>query len=87
MQNERDDLVPDGRVCKEFHVTSMTLLRWTNNPKMGFPPAIKIGGRNYRSRKALDEFKAQKEREGLATQLKRQEKNSPHHDVTDSKLF
>lgn len=54
---ERDALVPDPVVWSEFGVCSMTGLRWTNDPEMGFPPPIKIRGRNYRSRKALEAFK------------------------------
>jgi hypothetical protein len=52
-----DELVPDPQVWKEFGVTSMTLYRWTNDPDLGFPPAIKIRKRNFRSRRALEAFK------------------------------
>lgn len=54
---EGDALVPDPVVWTEFGVCSMTGLRWTNDPEMGFPQPIKIRGRNYRSRKALEAFK------------------------------
>lgn len=53
-----DHLVPDPRVWREFGVTPMTGWRWTNDPALGFPPRIKINNRNYRSRAALDAFKA-----------------------------
>ncbi len=53
-----DEFVPDPVVCREFHITIMTLWRWSHNQKMGFPPQVKVGGRNYRSRQALETFKA-----------------------------
>jgi hypothetical protein len=53
-----DQLVPDTAVLREFGVCSMTLSRWSKDPKLGFPPPIKINSRNYRSRLALDAFKA-----------------------------
>ena len=61
-----DELVPDTVVTKEFNVTLMTLWRWTNDPELAFPPAIKIRSRNYRSRRALDEFKSRMLQRGLA---------------------
>ena len=61
-----DELVPDTAVTKEFNVTLMTLWRWTNDAELGFPPAIKIRSRNYRSRRAIDEFKARMLQRGLA---------------------
>jgi hypothetical protein len=53
-----DYLVPDRQVWKEFGVTPMTGWRWTHDPELGFPPAIHINGRNYRSRQQLEAFKA-----------------------------
>ncbi len=53
-----DDLVPDPRVAQELGgVRLITLWRWSKNPKVGFPPAIKINGRNYRRRSDLEAFK------------------------------
>jgi hypothetical protein len=53
-----DNLVPDPVVCAEFGVTAMTLWRWTRDPVLGFPPVVNIRGRNFRSRKQLEDFKA-----------------------------
>lgn len=53
-----DYLVPDPQVQKEFSISAMTLWRWTQDQKLGFPPLIKIRTRNYRSRAALEAFKA-----------------------------
>jgi hypothetical protein len=61
-----DVLVPDPVVAREFAVTLMTLSRWTHDQNLGFPPPIKMRGRNYRSRAALEAFKAQKIRDGIA---------------------
>ena len=55
-----DTLVPDPKVAGEFGVTLMTLWRWDRSPaksELGWPPSIKIGRRNYRSRHGLEAFK------------------------------
>ncbi len=52
-----DELVLDPRVAKELGVGLITLWRWTKNSRLGFPPAIKINGRNYRRRSDLEAFK------------------------------
>ena len=54
-----DTLVPDPQVARELGgVSLMTIWRWSQDPRMDFPPAIKLGNRNYRSRKAVEELKA-----------------------------
>lgn len=54
-----DQLVRDPIVAQEFgDVSLMTIYRWTNDPTLGFPPPIKIRNKNFRSRRALEEFKA-----------------------------
>ncbi len=53
--------MPDPKVCKEFSVTPMTVWRWDHDPakaNLGWPPPIKIGERKFRSRRLLEEFKA-----------------------------
>jgi predicted DNA-binding transcriptional regulator AlpA len=54
----RDELVPDPEVCREFSITSMTLYRWDHDPELGFPPPVRIRKRKFRSRRALEAFKA-----------------------------
>ena len=61
-----DELVPDPEVCREFKICSMTLSRWSGDPKLSFPPAIKIKTRNYRSRRQLEAFKEQLLRTAIA---------------------
>ncbi len=61
-----DHLVPDPAVCREFGISSMTLWRWSHDVALAFPPAVKIRNRCFRSRRALDEFKARMMRDAIA---------------------
>jgi predicted DNA-binding transcriptional regulator AlpA len=54
---EKDEFVPDPQVWREFGITSMTGWRWDHDSELDFPPSIKIGRRNYRSRRQLEKFK------------------------------
>ena len=59
-----DGLIPDKQVRALFgNVSSMALWRWTKCD--GFPPKVKILGRNYRSRKAVEEYRDRKIREAM----------------------
>ena len=57
-----DTLVPDGLAAIELGgVTLMTIWRWDRDPEMlkrGWPLPVKVKKRNYRSRRALEAFKA-----------------------------
>jgi hypothetical protein len=57
---EPDELVSDRNVAKELGGISLMTLqhRWSTDPKLEFPPPIKIRNKNFRSRRALEEFKA-----------------------------
>jgi predicted DNA-binding transcriptional regulator AlpA len=55
---EPDSLVPDPQVCKEFGVSAMTLWRWDRDPDLNFPTRVSIRGRNFRSRRQIEKFKA-----------------------------
>jgi len=68
MQPPPDHMVPDPIVASEFSVTLMTLWRWSHDPNLSFPPAIKIRGKNFRSRRAVEEFKNRM----LVTAIRRQ---------------
>ena len=59
-------LVPDPQVWREFNVSSMTLARWTADPTLGFPPPMKINGRNFRSRRLLEDFKSRLLRQAIS---------------------
>jgi predicted DNA-binding transcriptional regulator AlpA len=57
MRDEIDTFVPEREVRRELgNITPMTLWRWTK--AADFPPLVKIGTRNFRSRKQLEAFKA-----------------------------
>jgi hypothetical protein len=53
-----DHFVPDPVIAREFSVTLMTLWRWSHDTRLEFPPAIKIRGKNFRSRRAIEDFKS-----------------------------
>ncbi len=63
---EKDTLVPDTLVLKEFGISSMSLWRWDHDPDLGFPPPIRIRRRKFRSRLALEEFKTRMIRSAIA---------------------
>jgi hypothetical protein len=76
-----DTLVPDPQVQRELGgVSAMTLHRWTNNPALGFPPKLKIGDRNFRSRKQLEQFKQQLMLQAMHERARRPA--AQHPDVT-----
>jgi hypothetical protein len=54
---DRDELVPDPVVLKEFSISAMCLWRWDRDEALGFPPPVRINQRKYRSRRALEAFK------------------------------
>jgi predicted DNA-binding transcriptional regulator AlpA len=56
--DQPDQFIPDPEVWREFGITPMTGWRWSRDPRLGFPPVIKIGRRNFRSRKQLEAFKS-----------------------------
>jgi len=61
-----DTLVPDPQICAEFGVSAMTLWRWDRDPELQFPARISIRGRNFRSRKEIEKFKARLLRGAIA---------------------
>jgi hypothetical protein len=64
-----DELVPDPQVRKELGgISDMTTWRWDRDPKMaalGWPPVERIRSRKFRSRKLLEQFKANLFRQAL----------------------
>jgi hypothetical protein len=56
-----DKLVSDTEVAAELGVTSMSLWRWDRDIKMiglGWPVPVRLNRRKFRSRAALEAFKA-----------------------------
>jgi hypothetical protein len=62
---EPDELVPDPAVAREFNISLMTLLRWSQDRELDFPPKIQIRKRNFRSRRQLTAFKARVLRDAI----------------------
>jgi len=60
-ETEFDSLVPEAQARRELgDVSAMTTWRWDNDPEKeppGWQPAIKLGGRNYRSRRMVETVK------------------------------
>jgi hypothetical protein len=61
-----DTFVPDPVVWRELGVSSMTGWRWSRDRALDFPPAIQIRGRNFRSRRQLERWKAEMLRRSIA---------------------
>jgi hypothetical protein len=57
-QNSPDRLLPDRLVSERYNVTTRTLDRWDRRPEMGFPAALKINNRKYRSEAELSAWDA-----------------------------
>jgi hypothetical protein len=68
-----DQFVPDPKVRREFGITEMTLHRWDNDKQLNFPTKIRIRGRNFRSREALEAFKARMLRMAIVTKSEKME--------------
>ena len=65
-QDEKpDELVPDRVVQRELNKSRWSLIRYENDPDMGFPPCIYIKAKKHRSRKALEAFKQRLVEESL----------------------
>jgi hypothetical protein len=69
---EHDELVPDPQVLRELGITAMSLWRWDHDAALieaGWPPPIRIRNRKFRSRRALEAFKAAMARRAIAQRL------------------
>jgi hypothetical protein len=49
-------LAPDPVIARHFKIHLKSLGRWARRPELGFPPAVKINGRNYRRWADIREF-------------------------------
>lgn len=76
MADDYDTLVPDRVVWRELGVSAMTGWRWTRDPDIHFPAQIKIRGRNYRSRAALQKWKESMMRRAIT---QRDQRPAPAH--------
>lgn len=55
-----DDLVTADELQKRYHISNVTLWRWSKNPTLGFPVAIQIGRRRLWKRTDLAAWEAQR---------------------------
>jgi hypothetical protein len=69
--DKHDELVAERQVRAEFgNVSAMTVYRWDNDERMkklGWPPALRIQNRKFRSRRAIEIFKQKLQRQAIAT--------------------
>lgn len=54
MADQSNRLLPDRLVALRYSIVSRTISRWDKNPELGFPKAIRINQRKYRSEAELD---------------------------------
>jgi predicted DNA-binding transcriptional regulator AlpA len=57
--------LPDPQVQKRYGVSAMTLYQWDRDPKLDFPPPLRINGRKFRDLEQLELW----ERSRVATKL------------------
>ena len=70
-----DELIPDPIVFREMNISAMSGWRWDRDPAMaelGWLARVRIRGRNYRSRQALEAFKANLLRRAIAQRNQKQ---------------
>jgi hypothetical protein len=65
IETSNDEMWPDRRTSRFFDVHVKTIGRWERNPKLGFPPAVKINGHKYRRAQKIREFANALARKGL----------------------
>jgi predicted DNA-binding transcriptional regulator AlpA len=53
-RSSRKRYLPDPQVWDRYGVSQMTGWRWARDPKLNFPKAIRINGRNYRDEAELE---------------------------------
>lgn len=46
-QNAQDELLPAAQVRRRYGVSDMTVFRWVNDQKLGFPQPLYINKRRY----------------------------------------
>lgn len=51
------DLIPKPAIARELGVSSRTVSRWMDDKNLGFPTPIRLRGRLYFPRTALEEWK------------------------------
>jgi hypothetical protein len=78
-------LMPDPKVARFFGVCMKTIERWSDDPKLNFPPRITINNRSYRSTEALDAFVAGRLKESVVAERakrRRDDQDQPAAEAT-----
>lgn len=63
-----DPLLSSRMVRACFNVTDMTIWRWQQDPKVGFPPPIKIGDRSYWKSSTIEAWWTERVASGLTAE-------------------
>ncbi|GJD58844.1 helix-turn-helix transcriptional regulator [Methylobacterium dankookense] len=58
VQSTNSDLLPASMVRRRYGVSDMTVFRWVNDQKLGFPQPIYINTRRYWRLADLEAFEA-----------------------------
>lgn len=58
MTTTQIDLIPKPAIARELGVSSRTVSRWMEDENLGFPTPVRLRGRLYFARTALEEWKA-----------------------------
>jgi hypothetical protein len=58
--------IPQSKTAKRYGVCNKTIIRWRQNPKLGFPAGYLINGRWYDDEVELDAF----DRANAATEMR-----------------
>lgn len=58
---DQSEFVPARQVWERYGVTSMTLHRWLNDERMGFPKPVYLGRYRYWKRGDLEAWEAQRQ--------------------------
>lgn len=66
MNTHQTDLIPKPAIARELGVSSRTVSRWMEDQNLGFPTPIRLRGRLYFPRTALEEWKALRIRASMA---------------------
>jgi predicted DNA-binding transcriptional regulator AlpA len=65
MNTVPNGLIPKPAVAGEFGVSGRTISRWMEDENLGFPPPVRLRGRLYFQRAALEEWKSRRIRASI----------------------
>ncbi len=68
MTTPPNDLIPKPAIARELGVSSRTVSRWMEDHNLGFPTPIRVRGRLYFTRAALEDWKTRRIRASVAAE-------------------